>query len=84
MCFFKNRVEYQKLEYEELGRRVFFAQYCNSIRGACVLQDSQGKRVAKAYLWMGTEGQRGDTLSFLFSSRRLDALKFLVMILQEK
>ena len=78
------RVEYHKLEYEELGRGVYFAQHCNSIQGACVLRDSQGKRVSKAYLGMGTEGQRGDTLSFLFSSQRLDALQFFVMILQEK
>ena len=31
------RVEYHKLEYEELERRIHFAQHCNSVRGACVL-----------------------------------------------
>ena len=31
------RVEYHKLEYEELGRRIHFAQHCNGVRGACVL-----------------------------------------------
>ena len=78
------RVEYHKLEYEELGRRIYFAQHCNSVRGACVLRDAAGKRIAKAYLGMGTEGQRPDVLSFLFSTRSLEAVEFLIMILLEQ
>ena len=31
------RVEYHKLEYEELGWRIHFGQHCNSVRGTCVL-----------------------------------------------
>lgn len=77
-------VEFHKLEYEELGRQVFYAQHCHSIRGACVVRDpATGVRVAKAYLGMGTELQRWDTLSFLFSTRSVEALSTLLQVLAE-
>ena len=73
---------HHKLKSEEFGADVsYYAQACNTLRAAHVLQNEYGKDLLKVYHGMGTELQRDEVASLVLTASDMPALSAFLQVL---
>ena len=76
---------HHKLKSEEFGQDVsYYAQACNTLRAAHVLQNEYGKDLLKVYHGMGTEFQRDEVASLVLTASDMPALNAFLQVLMNE
>ena len=79
---YRYSTRHHKLKSEEFGGDVsYYAQACNTLRAAHVLENEYGKDLLKVYHGMGTELQRDEVASLVLTASDMPALSAFLEVL---